>query len=173
MFIRTVSAAVALAATVFASTAVFAADIDVTAPWARASAGGMAKAGAAFLTIKNAGAADDRLVGAKADVSGKVELHTHIKEGDLMKMRQVHAIDVPAGKTVALQPGGLHVMFMGLKAPFKEGDHFPLTLVFEKAGDVTVDVAVEGAGAKGPGQPHGHDGTDGQGHQHGNMPKTQ
>ena len=171
MFFRTTFAAVLTAATLV-STAAAAADIKVEKPWARASAG-MAKAGAAFLSIHNSGAAADRLVGAKADVSKKVELHTHIKESDLMKMRQVEAIDVPAGETVMLQPGGNHVMFMGLNGPFKEGEYFPLTLVFEKAGEVTVDVAVQGAGAKGMEHNQMHDHGGMKGHQHGDMPKSQ
>lgn len=133
----------------------FAGDIQIKQPWARASAG-PAKAGAAFLSVENTGAAADRLVGARADVAKRVELHTHIREGNIMKMRQVDAIDVPAGETVALQPGGLHVMFMGLNAPFKEGAQFPLTLVFEEAGEIRVEVDVMGAGAKAPAHDHKH-----------------
>jgi copper(I)-binding protein len=68
-------------------------------------------------------------------------------DGDVMKMRQVEAIEVPAGKSVELKPGGLHIMFIGLKAPLKAGDKFPLKLKFEKAGEVTVQVNVEAAGA--------------------------
>ena len=161
MNFRTFAAAIALAAIFITSQSVLAGDIQITQPWARASAG-MAKAGAAYLAVQNTGTADDRLVAARADVSDKVELHTHIKEGDLMKMRQIMAIDVPAGKTVALQPGGLHVMFMGLKAPLKTGAHFPLTLVFEKAGEITVDVEVQGVSSKMPMQ-----------HQNMQMKKTQ
>lgn len=132
-------------------------DIDIHNPWARASAG-MAKAGAAFMEIKNDAGAADRLVGASADVSEVAELHTHIREGDVMKMRRVDAIDVPANGMADLKPGGLHVMFMGLTAPLKEGDSFPLTLTFENAGDITVEVVVKKAGAMGAmhGQENGH-----------------
>ncbi len=171
MSFRTTFAAVLTVAALLPTTA-FAADIKVEKSWARASAG-MAKAGAAFLTIHNGGGSDDRLVAAKANVSRKAELHTHIKDGAVMKMRQVEAIDVPSGETVMLQPGGMHVMFMGLNAPFKEGEHFPLTLVFEKAGEVTVDVSVQGVGAKGMGNEDMHDHGDMKSHQHGDMPKTQ
>ncbi|MCF8483355.1 MAG: copper chaperone PCu(A)C [Rhodospirillum sp.] len=129
-------------------------DITVTEAWARASAG-MAKAGGGFLTLSNTGSTDDRLVAAKSDVSTITELHTHIREGDVMRMRPVEAIDVPAGGRVSLQPGGLHVMFIDLKAPLKEGDHFPLTLVFEKSGETTVDVVVKDVGAMGMGMSHG------------------
>lgn len=125
----------------------FAGDIMVEAPWARASAG-MAKAGAAFMTIKNMGGGD-RLVAAKSDVGKRVELHTHIMADGIMKMRKIEAIDVPANGMAMLKPGGHHVMFMGLNAPLKEGSTFPLTLVFEKAGEVNVEVAVQSAGAMG------------------------
>lgn len=121
--------------------------------WARASAGKAANGGA-FMTILNGGKEGDRLIAASADVSRKVELHTHINENGVMRMRQVDGIDVPAGKGVMLQPGSYHVMFMGLKNPLKEGEKFPLTLTFEKAGKQTVEVTVMGVGAMKPG---GHD----------------
>lgn len=147
-----------LAAIVLSGSGASAADatlgnITVSAPWARASAG-MARAGAAFMTIDNAGTDADRLVSASATVSKSVELHTHVKDGDVMRMRPVDAIDVPAGSAVELQPGGNHVMFMGLEQPFREGESFPLTLTFEFAGSLTVDVTVLGAGAMGPGHDH-------------------
>jgi copper(I)-binding protein len=140
-------------------------DIEIENPWARASAG-MAGAGAAFMDIKNTGAAD-RVVGASAGVSKAVELHTHIRDGDVMKMRRVDAIDVPADGVAHLQPGGLHVMFIGLEAPLVEGESFPLTLTFENAGEVTVEVEVKGAGAMGAMPGHGHGTMPG----HGDMKK--
>ena len=127
----------------------FAGDITVENAWARASAG-PARAGAAFMTIKNTGDADT-LVSAKADISKKVELHTHIHDNGVMKMRQVENIAVGTGMTM-LQPGGYHVMFMGLNEPLKEGTSFPLTLVFDKAGEISVDVMVKAAGAMGQGK---------------------
>lgn len=126
-------------------------DLTIDSPFARATAG-PARNGAAFLTVKNAGVEADRLVGAKAPVADRVELHTHLHENGVMKMRQIEAVEVPAGGEAALQPGGDHVMLMGLKAPLKEGESFPLTLVFEKAGEVTVDVMIGGVGAM-----EGHD----------------
>ena len=119
--------------------------IDIGHPYARATVAGQ-PAGGGYLTLQNAGA-DDRLLSASADVAKSVELHSMSMEGDVMKMRQVEAIDLPAGKTVELKPGGLHIMFIGLKAPFKAGDKFPLKLKFEKAGEVTVQVNVEATGA--------------------------
>ena len=94
-------------------------------------------AGGGYLKLQNSGPAD-RLVGASAPVSSSVELHSMTMEGDVMRMRQLEAIDVPAGKTVELKPGGLHLMLMGLKAPLKAGDSFVLKLRFEKAGEVAV-----------------------------------
>lgn len=76
------------------------------------------------------------------------QLHTHIKDGEVMRMRQVEAIDVPAHGEVALKPGSYHVMFMKLKAPLKKGEKFPLELTFEKAGKVTIEMPVAGVGAK-------------------------
>jgi len=68
-------------------------------------------------------------------------------EGDVMRMRQVDAIEVPVGQTVELKPGGYHLMFIGLKAPLKVGERFPMTLKFEKAGEVKVEVVVQAPGA--------------------------
>ncbi|GAB4365407.1 MAG: hypothetical protein Kow00114_22630 [Kiloniellaceae bacterium] len=127
--------------------------LKIDHPWARASAG-PARNSAAFMTIHNAGDAD-RLLAAAADVSERVELHTHMMEGNVMKMRQVEAIEVPANGTAELQPGGFHVMLIGLKAPLKEGESFPLTLTFEKAGTITLDIAVEAITSMGQGTMNG------------------
>lgn len=125
-------------------------DIRIADAWARATPGA-AQAGGAFLTLSNSGAADDALVSAASPVAGTVELHTHVHEGAVMRMRAVPSIPVPAGKTVALQPGGLHVMLIGLRQPLAQGTRFPLTLTFEKAGTTTVEVDVLDVGAMGPG----------------------
>ncbi len=124
-------------------------DVVVANPWARASASKMMKAGAAFMMLTNNAATADRVIEAQSTIAKKTELHTHLMEGGVMKMRQVQAIDVPAGKSVALKPGSLHVMFMGLHTPLKEGARFSLTLVFEKAGKITVEVPIMKPGAKG------------------------
>ncbi len=142
-------------------------DIKIENAWARASAGN-ARAGAAYLSVENKGDAD-RIVAAKSGVSDRTELHNHLMENGVMKMRQVDGIDVPAGGKATLQPGGLHVMFMGLKAPLKEGTSFPVTLVFEKAGPVEVVVDVQKVGASGPMHQQGH-GT--MQHGHGQMKKA-
>jgi copper(I)-binding protein len=129
------------------------AQVEVAAPWARATAPG-AQVGAAYLTMT--APSGDRLVGAEATVARTVELHTHLMEGGIARMRPVDAVEVPAGAPVAFAPGGLHVMLTGLARQLRQGETFPLTLVFEKAGRVTVQVRVAGAGARGPSGHHGH-----------------
>lgn len=121
-------------------------EIAIDHPYARATAAGQA-AGGGYLKLENKGA-DDKLLSASADVAASVELHSMSMEGDVMRMRQVDNIALPKGKTVELKPGGLHIMFMGLKAPLKNGDKFPLKLKFEKAGEVTVTVNVEASGGE-------------------------
>ena len=119
--------------------------ITVVAPHARSTAPGQPNGGG-YLSITNRGG-DDRLLSVSAAVAGAVELHSMKMEGDVMRMRQVEAIALPAGKTVELAPGGLHIMFLGLKAPLKAGESFPLKLRFERAGELTVNVKVEAPGA--------------------------
>ena len=102
--------------------------------------------GGGYMTLVNHGGAD-RLVSVSAPVSKSAEMHMMKMKGDVMEMRQVEAIELPAGKTVALEPGGYHLMFVGLKAPLKAGESFPMTLKFAKAGEVTVPVTVEAPGA--------------------------
>jgi copper(I)-binding protein len=135
---------------IFFPTAVWAqtpaATITLDHVWARASSG---KTGAIYLTINNAGPTDDQLLSAATAVADKVQLHTEINDNGVMKMRPVAAIDVKAHGQTILAPGGLHIMLIGLKHPLKEGDNFPLTLTFEKAGKLDVTVAVETAGSKG------------------------
>ena len=121
--------------------------LSIEHPYARATAPGQ-PVGGAFMKIANGGA-DDRLLSVSATNAKSVELHQMTMEGDVMHMRRVDTIALPAGRTTELRPGGYHVMFMGLKAPLKAGDSFPATLKFEKAGEVTVTVKVEAPGADG------------------------
>jgi copper(I)-binding protein len=123
-------------------------DLTIMQPWARATAG-EAKTGAVYLRIGNGGSQDDRLVAASTPAAAKSELHTHIMDNGVAKMRQVKAINVTAHATVELKPGGLHVMLIDLKQPLREHDSIPLTLTFERAGSVEVEVKVEKAGAAG------------------------
>lgn len=116
-------------------------ELKIDDPFARATAAGQS-VGAGYFKIVNKGKTDDKLLSVMSDVSGSVELHTMVMEGDVAKMREVKEISLPAGKSVELKPGGLHVMFMGLKAPLKEGSRFPATLKFEKAGEVKIEFQV-------------------------------
>lgn len=133
----------AVAATLTAIPA-FAADITINDPYARVSSM-MAKSGAAFMVIENAAGADDRLVAASSDVAEKVELHTH-KEDDMGVMRMLEVEEgfvIPAGGSHALARGGDHVMFLGLTRELDHGDVVDVTLTFEQAGDVTVQIPVD------------------------------
>jgi copper(I)-binding protein len=129
-------------------------EIHIDHPWARASIGA-AKAGAAYMTLTNEGTEPDRLLAASVEVAEKAELHTTRMEDGVMRMRQVEAIELAPGESVAIEPGGLHIMMIGLKAPLAEGERFPMTLTFEKAGEVEVEVAVQAMGESTKG--HGHD----------------
>lgn len=122
----------------------FAQDITITDAYARTS-GMMAKSGAAFMVIENHAAADDRLVSATSDVAQRVELHTHIAGADgVMQMVEVpEGFVVPAQGSHALARGGDHVMFLGLTRELEQGDKVSVTLTFEKAGPMTVEIPVD------------------------------
>jgi copper(I)-binding protein len=121
--------------------------LEIDNAWAGATPG-RAENGAAYVTITSPTA--DRLVSASTPVAKKAELHTMSMQGMVMKMRPISGVDIPAGQPVSLKPGGEHIMLMGLNQPLREGQSFPLTLDFERAGPHTVTVTVEKAGAKGP-----------------------
>ena len=126
--------------------------ITVSNPWARASAGRAAN-GAAYFAIANKGASADRLIGVEAAVARKASLHSHTMSGGIMRMRPVKGgLTVAPGGRLGFAPGGTHVMLMGLKAPLKAGESFPLTLIFQGAGRIILKVPVRpiGAGAPGP-----------------------
>jgi len=147
-----VAAAAAIAALPAAAHDYAAGDIRIAHPWTRAA--GANANGAGFMTLRNAGTQPDRLLSAATPAARVVELHTHIREGDVMRMRPVRDIPVLPGETVELRPGGLHVMLIGLAAPLPQGGRVPLTLRFERAGEVQVELAVEAAGARGGGHRH-------------------
>jgi copper(I)-binding protein len=127
--------------------------IEIHDAWSRATPP-KAAAGGAFMTVMNTGSAPDSLKAARSDVAKTVELHAHIKDGEVMRMAPVADIAVPPGGAVALAPGGFHVMLIGLKAPLAEGASFPLELEFAQAGKVTVMVDVKAIGAMGSGMRH-------------------
>jgi copper(I)-binding protein len=124
--------------------------IKVVDAWAKASLAGTTN-GAAFVTLSNESGQPDRIVAAESPVAAKVELHTHMMDDGVMKMRPVAAIDLAAGETMTMEPGGLHVMLLGLTAPLAEGASFPLTLILERSGSIHVEVAVKAANAMGAG----------------------
>jgi hypothetical protein len=112
--------------------------------WSRAAMAG--RIGVVYLTITATGA-PDTLIGVESPVAPKAELHESFDDHGVMKMRGVMSLDVAPGKPVALRPGGYHIMLVGLAHALKEGDRFPITLRFAKAGAVTATVSVQKAGA--------------------------
>jgi copper(I)-binding protein len=122
--------------------------VQVRDVWARATPGG-AQTAAVYVTM--ASPAGDRLTGASTPAAQTAGLHSMTTDNGVMKMRQVDGIDLPAGQTVMLKPGGYHIMLTGLAQPLKEGQSFPLTLTFAKAGAQEVTVSVQKIGAMGPG----------------------
>jgi len=129
------------------------AQVEIENPWSRATPGG-AKVGAGYMVLNNKAGKPDRLVSASSPAAERVETHLHIKEGEVMRMREVKGYDIPAKGRFELKPGGAHLMFMNIKAPFKDGDRIPVTLKFERAGDVKAALRVGKPGA--PAAPHKH-----------------
>ena len=124
--------------------------IEIGQPWTRATPP-TAESGGGYLVLKNTGTTPDRLIAVKSPAADRVEIHEMKMDGNIMRMREVEkGIEIPPGATVELKPGGFHVMFMGLKAPFAKEAKVPLTLVFEKAGSIDVDLMVQAMGAQAP-----------------------
>ena len=124
--------------------AVFAVDITVTKAMARASLTPTASTGAVYLSVKNRGPTDDRLLSISTPAAASSMIHETTMVNDVMKMRMVEGgLVISAGQTVEMKTGGTHVMLMGLKAALKRGEMIGLELVFEKAGMVRVDVPIE------------------------------
>ena len=119
--------------------------------WSRAAAAG--RVGVVYLTITDTGAAD-RLTAVASPVAASAGLHESYDDHGVAKMRSVAALPVEPGKPVSLAPGGYHIMLTGLKQPLHQGDEFPVTLTFDKAGAVTTTVTVRKAGAS---MPMGHE----------------
>ena len=133
---------------------------DISDPWSRATPKGSSVA-AGYMTIKNNGSTPDRLIEGSSDVASKFEVHEMKMEKGVAKMRPVKGgLEIKPGESVELKPGSFHVMFVGLKKPLSAGDHFKATLVFEKAGTVSVDYDVRAMGSERggsmPGMKMGH-----------------
>lgn len=124
-------------------------DLVIEAPWARASIG-TSRPAAAYMTIRNDGPSSDILSGVETPVSAMAEVHKVEIDDGVSSMGPAGAVAIPAGATVELAPGGLHVMLMKLRRPLEKGGDFALTLIFEKAGRLEVRVPIRGVGAMGP-----------------------
>jgi copper(I)-binding protein len=124
--------------------------VQVKDAWARATAS-TAKVGGVFMTLTGG---PDKIVSATSPVAETVELHETVRDGNVMRMRPVTALEVSPGAPTVLKPGSYHVMLIGLKRQLNRGESFPVTLTFEKAAPVTVNVSVQAAGAMGTGHSH-------------------
>ena len=124
-------------------------DLIISNIWARTTPR-IAKTGAAFFIINNRGETDDALIGVSSEIAKKTEIHQSTIENNIMKMRHVGKVNVPAGSVAELRPNSFHIMFIGLHAPIKQGSFFPLTLFFKTAGTVKVMVKTSKAAEKNP-----------------------
>lgn len=129
--------------------------LHVMQPWSRPLPP-VSTNGAAYLSVMNVGDTADKLVSVSTPAAERAELHTHIMDGGVMKMRQVDSVDIPAGAKTVLEPGGLHIMLFGLKQPLVEGKSYPLTLGFEHAGEIQVDVMIMQPESDGSRMQHDH-----------------
>ena len=128
--------------------------IEIVNPWTRATPP-TAPSGGGFLMLTNTGKTADRLIAVKSPTAGKVEIHEMKMDGNVMRMRELEkGLEIPPGGSVELKPGGYHIMFMGLKAPFEKDTRVPATLVFEKAGSIDVELSVVPMGAGAPAAKH-------------------
>ena len=122
-------------------------NLVITNPWARASAGMMKKGAAYIPKLMNNGQTQDRLIAVSSAIAKKVELHLSSVENGIAIMRHVDGLNLKPGKSAVLRPGGYHIMMMGLHAPLKIGQSFPITLTFEKAGKIEVVFTVRKSGS--------------------------
>jgi len=149
------SLVVALTATASLAGVAFAHDytlgsLSIMQPWARATPKG-AETAAAYLAVKNNGTTSDRLVSVTLSDAATAQIHEMSMDNGVMKMREISGgLEIKPGDTVTLQPGGFHVMLMGLKAPLKKGQTVSGTLTFEKAGTINVEFEVAPIGSSGP-----------------------
>jgi copper(I)-binding protein len=122
--------------------------LEIADPWSRATPKGSSVA-AGYMTIKNTGSTPDRLISGSADVGSGFQIHEMKMEDGVAKMRPIKGgLEIKPGDTVELKPGSSHVMFVGLKKPLAAGDRINATLVFEKAGTVSVEYEVRAMGAE-------------------------
>ncbi|MBH1968306.1 MAG: copper chaperone PCu(A)C [Pseudomonadales bacterium] len=119
-------------------------ELEIAHPWSQELPPN-APTVAAYFVIHNKGKTADRLLSVDSPIAGDAQLHEHIKQNDLMKMQQVPSVEIPAGGEITFAPMAYHVMLLELKdrSLLADGKHFPLTMHFEKSGDVTVEVSVQ------------------------------
>lgn len=119
-------------------------ELEIAHPWSQELPPN-APTVAAYFVIHNKGTTADKLLSVDSPIAGKAELHEHVMQDDLMKMQPVAGVEIAPGASVTFAPMAYHVMLLGLedRSLLSDGKRFPLTLHFEKAGDVTVDVAVQ------------------------------
>jgi len=120
----------------------FANDLTVSEQYLRATPP-HAKNSAAFLTITNHTNNTIKLIAATSDIAKRVELHSHIKQDGMMKMRQVEAVQITANSSTSLQPGGYHIMFLGLNNNLFEGQSVKVTLYFDNGNELNIDAPVK------------------------------
>ncbi len=125
--------------------------VHIAQPWARATPKGASSA-AGYMTVTNGGTTPDRLTCVSSEAAAECQIHTMSLEGGIMKMRPVDGgLEIPPGGTVTLKPAGLHVMLVNLKHPLEPGKMVEVTLKFEKAGTVEVELPIAAIGAPAPG----------------------
>ncbi len=121
------------------------ATLQVEGAWARATPPS-ATVAAAYLVLDNRGRKADRLLSLSSPRAGRVEVHAIVHDGNVAKMKRIDPLHLAAGERLVLEPGGTHIMLMGLVSPLVAGQRVPLTLRFEVAGEVAVEAVVMAAG---------------------------
>lgn len=133
-------------------------ELAIEHPWSRATPPA-AKTAVGYMTIVNKGAVADRLVEISSSAAGRIEVHRTSMDDNIMRMRPVpEGVEIGPGQSVKLESGGYHLMMMGLTEALKQGQRVPVTLRFERAGQITVELAVEALGAGATGAGHGDHG---------------
>ena len=125
-------------------------DIQIRHPWSRATPPG-AKVAAGYMEIRNVGSQPDRLLSVTSAAAQRVEMHVTQRDGEVMKMQQVQAFEIPARERTTLRPGGSHLMLVDLSRPLKKGERFTMTLRFERTGELEIELEVQELGSR---QPH-------------------
>jgi periplasmic copper chaperone A len=124
-------------------------DLQVRHPWSRATPPG-ATVAVGYMEIRNRGAQPDRLLSVSTPVAKRVEMHVTLREGEVMKMRQVESFEIPARERFALRPGGSHLMLVDIAQQLEKGARFTMTLRFERAGELEIELEVQERGSRHP-----------------------